>query len=395
MEFVIRLGGKVFMNNKRIGILTHYYGSNNYGGILQAYALCRKLNLMGYSAEQICYPLHEPMSLQELSKRLNRNMSLEKILTIVPRKILYITNNYKNSNILLDRYKSFSEFREKSIPHSKELYLDSTIANCVDDYDIFITGSDQVWNPIWFRKGFFLDFVPKKKKKIAYAASIGQSTLTNEQRTLMKHKLADFYAISVREKSSVKLLSEITGCKIEWVLDPTMLLPMPEWDAVCSEQLVAGPYILCYFLGNGLLGRKMAEQFAMQHKLSVVNIPMLGKYNKLDGFGDIKLCNASPNDFISLIKYADCIFTDSFHACVFSILYRKQFYAFNRDDGRSMISRIESILEIIHGEKRLIEDSNLCGIAQINDIAPIDYTGNREKLMLMRQKSESFLIDNL
>lgn len=380
--------------NKRIGIVTHYYGSNNYGGVLQAYALCRKLNLMGFCAEQICYPLHEQNLLQKVSKRLRQNMSLEDIFFVIPRKLLCLTNNYKNASIMLERYDSFRKFREKCIPHSKELYLDSNITKCADNYDAFITGSDQVWNPQWFRKGFFLDFVPQMKKKIAYAASIGQTDINNEQQALMKSKLSDFNAISVRERSAVELLSRIIGNNVEWVLDPTMLLPMSEWNAICSKRLIAMPYILCYFLGDDLLGRNIAEQFAIQHKLCIVNIPMLGKYNKLDDFGDEKLYNTSPNDFLSLIKYSDYIFTDSFHACVFSILYKKQFYVFNRDKDKSMISRIESILEIVNGKKHFI-DNNLNNILQIENIAPIDYVGNREKLTLMREKSEKFILNSL
>lgn len=337
---------------KKIGIITHYYGSQNYGGLLQAYALCQKLNALGYDAEQIQY-IHE--NTQELSSVI-RKWNMRRIANAVKIRFLRVKekefwgNMKKRSNVL-------EEFRTR-IPHSLEVYSKDTISQSNDSYDAFITGSDQVWNMDWYDEAYFLKFV-ENKPKYSYAASVGTNELTAERQKLFKENLADYTKISVREKDSVELLQPLVKVEIQHVLDPTLLLSKNEWDEICFGKRIQEKYLFCYFLGEGIIERQLAREYADAHELKIVTLPFLnGQKRKCDEkFGDVKLYDVSPGEFVSLIKYSDCVFTDSFHACVFSNIYEKNFFVFPRSGADKMSNRITSLLTLFNNQERFCDSS--------------------------------------
>ena len=269
---------------KKIGIITHYYGSKNYGGLLQAYALCRVLNDSGYEAEQISYDLstYKPfqLSLVNLKGAIRDQLSIA-YHYMLDQKIKKLIDCRK------DAIRSFA----KLIPHSNNVYNDITIEQCNDVYDIFITGSDQVWNIDWYYPAYFLNFVTANKIKMSYAASVSKNELTVEQALVIKEHLSDYKAISVREQSTVGLLSDISPVPVQWTLDPTLLLSDDQWDEICSPRLIDEKYVFCYFLGNSEESRNIATQFAKRHCLKLVTLPYLsGHYRACDRkFGEIQL----------------------------------------------------------------------------------------------------------
>lgn len=326
----------------KVGIITHYYKSVNYGGNLQAYALCKFLEKKGYSAEQISYDISKQQSVKTRLKLKLRN--------------LYFIHSPSFAINRAKRKKAILSFNENRIPHSKRYNCD-TIKDSVNDYGVFIVGSDQVWHPNAVCDAYLLDFVPSEKTKISYAASLAVNELSEDVMMRYKKSLACFDAISVREDKAKELLSGVVNKEIEVSVDPTLLLSRDEWDNVCSERQITENYLFCYFLGDDLSHRKLAREYAEQKNLKIVTLPNLkGKFRECDnGFGDCLLYNVSPSDFISLIKHSQMVFTDSFHATVFSLLYEKEFFAFERNTRQSMGSRLYTLTSMFGVQSRFCD----------------------------------------
>lgn len=388
---------------KKVGIITHYYKSTNYGGNLQAYALqkCIK-NKYKLHVEQICYDLwnHAEQRKKTIKNYIDRkrlNGIFKKVFNYVKFKIkkiiLIIFGKNKKEKL---RKKSFKKFNSILIKNNRMRLVDCNIAECNKDYDIFITGSDQVWNLRWYRKPFFLDFVQEGKKKISYAASISMDYLTDEQKELFKNHLKDFKAISVREKQAISLLEGLTSVEPQLVVDPTLLLNREDWDNICSERIVKEKYIFCYALGDNKIMRKLLKKYAKKHKYKIVFIPFVSGNQSLYNisFGDIRLSYVTPQDFISLIKYAEYVFTDSFHGTVFSYIYQKQFFVFNRTKNGDMNSRIFNIVELFNCEERFIYKKEELNLEYLESLKPIEYSYN-EKLEKLIESSKEFLRVNL
>lgn len=264
-------------------------------------------------------------------------------------------------------------------------------------YDIFIAGSDQVWNLHWYYPAFFLDFVNgKEKKKISYAASISMDSLTDEQKEIFKKHLADFSAVSVRETSDVELIKDLSPVPVVNTLDPTLLLSKEDWDKVCADRVVDEKYLFCYFLGDSKHNRKLAKQYANKHNLKIVNLPHMNCYRQADNnFGDYQLYDVGPEKWLSLVKYAECVFTDSFHAVAFSNIYEKQFFVFNRSKKAEMSSRIYNITQMFSEENRYCDSKEKETIQYLMGQPNIEYPRNSEKFEQLKKISIDFLKDNI
>lgn len=365
------------MSRKRIGITTLYHNSENYGGLAQAYGLYKYLDNLGYDVKIIDYvPYKKAKSLKErIAKRINFNNGFLSFLKGIGWTIRWLWNGivikkinrkkYKaySSNILL-RKNALSKFRD-AISHTKLVDKES-VFQINNDFDVFISGSDQIWKPSVVQDAYVLKFA-EGKTKFSYSSSITTTNISDDEvySAYMKQALSDFKAVSVREEASREELQEIIGRPVEWVVDPTILLPRENWEELCSEPVVKEKYIFAYFLGKGSKQKEKVESIAKENNLVIVNLPFVaGEYNKADEtFGDIKLFDVGLGEFFSLIKNAECVFTDSFHAVCFSWIFKTRFYVFDRDvgfDGTKMSSRIDSILKLMNLEDRKIDcDSNV------------------------------------
>ena len=377
----------------KIGIITLYHNSYNYGGILQAFALCRILQRNGVQPEQISYEHIINTSFKERIGRLFENgifSAIKKIFAYL-KKDKNISVNLQEQNI---RKNAFYKFSQILISHSNEVYNQYSISECIDKYDVFITGSDQVWNYVGYDTAYFLDFVDgTKKKKFSYAASFSMKELTDEQKTIVANSLRDYTAISVREKDAVELLDGLTDKPVAYVVDPTLLLQQEEWDEVCAERVVEEKYVFGYFLGTNIDVVRIAKEFAYQRNFKFVMIPFAsGRYNmNEDRLADIRIVDASPEKFLSLIRHAEYVFTDSFHAVVFSFIYKKQFFVFNRDKKGTMNSRIFNITELFGVKERFCDSKDKESLVYVEGLEDIDYMGSFEKFEELKAKSVEFL----
>lgn len=378
-----------------VGVVSLFYNSTNYGGVLQSYALVDILNSLGVNAYQICYQRVNIASKGRFLKIFNPvklcRFVKGKICNIKNRRNLEIVNN-----VATKRVKPFSLFVNANVPKTDKSYNQNTIKETLSDTDIFITGSDQVWNVNYYDEIYRLDFVPQTKYKFSYAAGVSSGELTKKQRNIFQKSLSTYDSISVREREAVNVLQPLTDKKVEWVLDPTLLLSREKWDNVCANRKIDEAYIFCYFLGSLSIDNNKIIEFAHKRGLKVVMMPYLTGTGCDDSdFGDYKIYDAAPQDFISLIKYAEYVFTDSFHATVFSHIYKKNFFVFNRAGLKSMNDRIYSLTSLFDTQDRFCDTKERESLEYIESLPPIDYNRPFLKFEEMKEKSIDFLKENL
>ena len=379
------------------GIISLFYKSVNYGGILQAYALTKFLNqLDGVDACQICY---ERETERISAKRIIKVFNIVKLCCYAKGKINSMLTKKSRQcveNSIAKKYRPFQLFAEKNISKTSNIYNQHTISACLNNFDAFVVGSDQVWNVKFYDEVYRLEFVSKEKYKMSYAAGVSSAVLTKEHQNKFRDSLKSFSAISVREKAAVDTLSPLTNLQVEWVLDPTLLLSLADWDNICSKKRINEKYVFCYFLGKLSLSNKKIIEFARSKGLKVVSMPYLAWTSKRDSdFGDYKIYDATPPDFISLIKHAEYIFTDSFHASVFSHIYKRNFFVFNRKGFKAMNDRIYSLTNLFYTGDRFCDSKEKCSLDYIESLPPVDYDREFPKFEAMKEKSINFLKENL
>lgn len=382
---------------EKVGIITMYHGSNNYGGVLQAYALQKAIEKLGYDCEQISFARKSNKNFFNKFKSrcdVNNiffalNWAVNRANKVAISKIAKaIYQNEYNTDIKI-RIERFNKYR-KDIPHS-EVYTSENITECINLYDVFICGSDQIWKPGVVCREYLLEFVPDTKKKISYAASISKNSLSKDESDYLVNGITKLNAVSVREQQAVQLIREYIDKKIEWVVDPTLLLSKDEWEKECSKLDIKDDYIFCYLLGFDKKQRKVIEKLAKAEGMKIVTIPFAdGKYNFMDKkFGDIHYSNAGPNEFLSLIKNAKLVITDSFHATVFSNIFETDFYVLERTEETSMNTRITSLLNMFGLEKRFIQKYD-----DILKYEAIDFKRRKEYGRFIKESNE-FLKKNI
>lgn len=382
----------------KIGIITHYYNSKNYGGNLQAYALQRYL-AKKYTVEQICY--QNSFAAQKSKKQLFKELGLlglcKKVCIHIFRKLkaCFMPKNKQVDKLLLIRTQAILNFNQK-IPHSDVCYNTRNIYEAETQYDCFVTGSDQVWHPSAVNDAYLLKFV-QNKPKLSYAASLAVSQLTPQQEEVMHNALQGYWSISVREENAVVLLKDIIAQKAEWVLDPVFLFGKEEWSEMAVETPIKEKYLFCYFLGTDKKCRNLAKAYAQKKNLKIVTFPYLqGVYQTCDkNFGDIPLYDVDPLGFVSLIKNAECVFTDSFHALAFSRIFEKQYFVFNRNGKRAMNDRIYSICKLFDEWEHFCDGTDKLSLKYIIGQTPIDYTKKFELFEKKKAQSRAYLWDTL
>ena len=397
------------MNQKKgtIGVATLHFKNRNYGCALQAYALHKQLERLGYSSELINF------SKKDQIQSSNENMeigfsrvfsySLFEIVKKILRRIVImlkrIVDKFRKKHFVKSRalrHQSFDEFEQRFIPQTDIIYTEDNIEETLQKYDFFVCGSDQIWNPRWYNAFYRLDFVPEEYPKFSYAASISTDVLTGEEKDVFKNTLTSYIGVSVREKQAVSLLEDLSPVTPVHALDPTLLLDATTWDEIATERIVKEPYVFCYFLGCGEELRKLAKQYSKKKNIRVVCIPyVLNRYHKLDKkYSDKFIEAASPADFISLIKYAEVIFTDSFHATVFSLIYEKEFFVFRRYGFPGMSARIETLTQMFGTEERFCDTDEKESVEYIEKCCRIDYS-NKQEFEDLKEQSIAYLTEML
>lgn len=355
---------------------------NNYGSLLQAYALQQTLKSLGFdnhiiSDERIVYPhkYNQVDSSISLLQKIRRSLGFWKcFLQYKSFRNDYYTklyfDNFRNNDLIVDNeYASFLDLGNK--------------------YDAYIAGSDQIWNPNKniFKPFYYLDFT--NKKKISYAPSLGTSVYPDEYKEVVKELLSSFSYISIREKKGEELLSSFIEKDITTVLDPTLLLSKNEWNKIAAKTQQNTKYAIGYFLTYNQEYINWAIQDAKRRKVKLfffqIN-PHVYEYSN-------DVVAAGPREFISYIKDADFVYTDSFHATVFSIIYEKDFLTFKRfKDGceNDQNSRLANLFQLTDIKNRYVDSDNLSLVSSTHIDMNV-FANALHNIETERQHSISFL----
>lgn len=379
----------------KAGIVTLYHANYNFGGLLQAYALPRVLKeYFEVEAEQIDYiPTQKTM---ETIQQKNDKKGLLWSLYGKVYNLGIIFFDILNKKNLHQRKQAFDNFMNE-IPHSAIVYDYDSIHNSLGRYKLFICGGDQIWNDCKIDQNikiYTLQFVPQGMKKIAYAPSMAILEATSEFKQIMSDGLNSLDVVSVREKKSISILKSLTNKKIDVVVDPVLLMSKNEWKGVARVPKKTDKYILCYLLGDSIECRRAVKKFAQKMRLPILTFPhiFLNVVRKCDlYFGDIHDYTSGPREFLGLIKNADFVITDSFHACVFSMIFETPFVVFERNkagEKGNMNSRIYDFLEEYHLEGQLVTEKELVDMKQI---PKIDFTYAHEHWKKRREESLEYL----
>lgn len=360
----------------------------NYGGILQCYALQTVLQRMGHEVcviEKKIKPARLPLYLMPFcyGKRILKNLIghrcyilSEQRYNSIQRVIRQHTDRFINQYIDLKRYNSFSNIRR-------------------DKYDVIIVGSDQIWRPKYFDvnkiEDAYLKFAENWNiKRVSYAASFGTDEweYTPQQTSECARLLKKFDAVSVRENSAIFSCKQHLGVDAQQTLDPTLLLEKE--DYIKLFELINTPKskgnLLCYFLDETEEKKIFVQRFAEEKGLITFNVTakLYDENAPLD-----ERIQPPLEQWLRGFYDADFIVTDSFHACVFSIIFRKQFIAIgNKERG---LSRFQSLFALFSLQDRLIFSSD----AYKGNISLIDYDQIQDQLHIFRDQSMSFLKTNI
>lgn len=347
---------------KKAGILT-FHNYNNYGAILQSYALHRYLKQLGADPEIIdynCSYISNPFSLKRL-----QNKGLFEYLYGALGYLFY-----------LPRRKKCNQFR-KNMTYSRPVTR-KNVKTLDGSYDIIIAGSDQIWNHNLtnFDKTYFLDFVTKGKK-CSYAASLGEHLPDAENQKDYQQLLSSFDQILVRESYGADAVEQLIRKRPECSCDPTFLLTRSEWEELLPPTSTKKPYILAYQLGVNPGFVKFVKRMKKQTGLPVSYIPF-----PLVGLLPCRTnLWAGPIEWLCRFRDAEYIITDSFHGVVFALLFQKRFFVLT--DGHHKNKRVRELLERLGLTNRIITGD----LSDQQLTENMDYTVPEQIIQSMRKDS--------
>lgn len=329
-----------------IGIFTFF--QTNYGAVLQAYALQHYLEQQdGVHAEIVDFTTAEHLKAHRVFQKATGRNPFKAL-----RFYLCSLIHHKSLKKRIDRT---WEFKDKFMHYTRRFSTVEDVLNNHPVEDIYLTGSDQVFNPQGlYLPVYYLDFDKGKGKKAAYAPSFGVSQYSEELTKKITPYINDFDFLSCRESSGAEYLRTITGKDVPVVVDPVLLHDANEWDNVAVSPDFEGNYIFIYDLNGGDNLVKIAKIIQGKTHLPIVCLTgnRIKKYKV-----DKQVFDSGPSEFVGWIKNASYVVTDSFHGTVFSVIYNKQFFSFIAYERTSY--RILNILGKLGLDNRIITKKDL------------------------------------
>ena len=362
----------------KTGLITFHF-AHHYGAQLQAYATMRAIQGLGHDCEIIDFRLPHTTRTNELFKR-----------SASVRALASDAHTVLHYGAFKARYDRFNAFVEEQMNLSPRRYTSfQELKNDPPAYDVYVAGSDQIWNPFiyadkQFEPAFLLDFV-REGRKISYAPSLATPTLPPPYDAQFRHYLSSFDALSAREKRGQVLMKEVAGRDARLVLDPTLLLTGEQWGELAVAPKIQGPYILCYFVSDP--GEVAPYVQALAERTGWPIVQLAGARRKLPGVKEL-VFDAGPREFLGLFQHAACVCTNSFHGAVFSLQFDRPFFTSMSPKERAnpTFSRIYSLLSRLGCADRVI------GMATTAPVdAPIDYDHVHEKLTEARSDCLAYL----
>lgn len=365
--------------------LITYHAAHNNGSFLQAFATQKLIERLGYDCDIIDFSTPRQQYIYDVYKKVSG-----------PKDVVKNLYAFFHHRLIQQRHDDFTTLVHSALKLTPKFYEHAEQLRELDGrYDVFVSGSDQIWNTeAWdYSDAYLLNFV-QKSRKISFASSMGGHILEKRGDTaLAKHYqelLSSYDAIAVRELSAQQYLQPLLSQHVEQVLDPTLLVPAETYDAITEPRLVNEPYIFYYAIDSIELNdsaAKAVQAFAEQKGLPVYVMFTGNKSYGLKKYGFHLLDVAAPNHYLSLIKHAEHVLSASFHGTAFSIIFGKQFHVVRgKHNGKvNMDDRMTSLLKLSGLESRqLIE-------GQPWDTGTIDYADVRGSLQGEIDRSVDYL----
>lgn len=338
----------------RIGILTFTDGTN-IGQRLQNYALQEVISVLCKDSEVCTIRQGYPFS------TFKRNI----------KKVLAFLKAPKEEGKRLQREKKFAAFNKRNIVFSPyEMPFSGENSKFSDEFDCFVVGSDQIWNPDspFVGDNFFLTFA-RREQRLTYAPSFSVDEIPIGKVELYRSYLNGFDTVTVREDRGAEIVKTITGKNATVVLDPTLLLTKCDYDKIkisCANKPKT-PYILAMFLGT-----------YPENDVNLISDYLGVEIYRLDSDAPV-----GPDEFLDLVEHANLVLTDSYHITIFSILYEKPFVNFMRSgSGKSMYSRFETLYRLLGIEGRTWENVKI----DFSTVRQMDYKHIYQYLEIERKR---------
>lgn len=352
---------------RSIGIITKI--SRNYGAVLQAYALKTYLQSRGCDARVIRY---DNPKCRQSYRLLERGRSAKALRANLGR--------LRHMRANLRKTQRFLRFREENLDLTRPYGTLSELQADPPRCDVYVSGSDQVWNPKNdFDPAYFLDFGGPDVMRASYAASIGVSRIDPEDRDAFVEGVSRFDFISVREQSAREILREL-GFEARVVLDPTLLLPREAYDRFAKPTADQRGYILCYLMNPPAFAAELVRNIKAALGLPVI---VLGGGPYVPNGEDRRVLDAGPEEFVGYMRGAALVVSSSFHAMAFSAIYQRPIAALLHTQTGS---RVRDFLHAIGAEDRIAQSA----IFDPN-WAQMDYAGVERRLEALRKASVAYL----
>lgn len=338
------------------------------GSVLQAFALQRTLKSMGCDVFTL-RPGRKPLPQWSWPGIRGRNI----------RRWILDLHRFLIRDKISSCYRRINDFIDENVQLVH--YQDAIEKNGgVHAADVYIAGSDQVWNPLRIRPEFFLDFVPEGKKRYAYAASMGVTKIPEESKSIFRELIRKFDVISVREEDNATVIGQYTDTPVQVHIDPVFMLSRQEWERYACPYQVDKPYVLVYAI---YWDARLNEQLWKLHRQTGMDIiAVSGHLQKV--YATKRIYDADIGQFLWLIDHAEAVVTSSFHGAAMSILFNKKLAAVINPNAPS---RLRCLLDRLSVDNMSIPD--LAGACKI------DYSTVNQKIAEEVAESKTYLTEVL
>ena len=365
---------------KFIGQVSYNINCNftNYGSALQSWALSQSIDRIGkefgIQSKLIDYcprVLEDSDCLNPTKKMWDKDAEARRMIDMMLPAIR-------------ENYQKFEDFYTNRFRRTRKKYYDTNFDEVVKDEDIegFVCGSDTIFCINEFKgfvEGYYANFDCMRGKSVSYAASFGDPTFTEQDYLTLNNRLQNFKALGIREFDMLPYVKEHVNVRAERTIDPTLLAESSLYDSIIAKSQIQEKYILLYSRRYNKAMEQYAERMAKQKEFKLVEISIRATNVEK---GHIMRYDAGVEEFLSLVKYAECVVTNSFHGVIFSVQLRTPFYCFSREQGDT---KIGEVLDLFGLSERIMIDGT-------EKISPeIDYDSVHQRIAEARKPSEEYL----
>lgn len=365
---------------KNIGIVSYNINCNftNYGSALQSWALSQSIDKIGQDLGlqskliDYCPRVHEDSDCLNPTKKMwDKDVETRSMIEMLMPQIR-------------ENYQKFEDFYTNRFRRTRRKYFDHDFEDVVEDETIdgFVCGSDTIFCIDEFKgfvEGYYANFECMKGKSVTYAASFGDSHFTPQDYQTLTERLKNFKAIGLRENDMLDYVRNHTNVRAERTIDPTLLAEAGLYEKITVGNQMQEPYILLYSRRHNSNMEQFAEHLAKEKGLRIVEISIRAKNAEK---GHLIRYDAGVEEFLSLVKHAECVVTNSFHGIIFATQLRTPFYCFSREQGDTKIGEVLSLFGL--GNRIMVD-----GTEQVSPI--IDFDIVHSKISEARKISEDYL----